>query len=86
MRAVRRSELRPSELLRGPTVLRRTNPEGGTGHTVRSDLVEPGIGGVRPKSIQKRENKIGAVRIFAKRTSPKGRGWRHRYSGCLGNI
>ena len=58
MRAGRRSGLRPSELLRGPTILRRTNPEGGTGHPVSSDSVEPGIGIVRPKSVQKRESRV----------------------------
>ena len=66
MRAGRRSGLRSSELLRGPTVLGRTNPEGGTGHRVSSDSVEPGIEIVRPKSIQKRESRTGAVRISVK--------------------
>ena len=56
MRSGRRSGLRPSELLRGPTVLRRTHPEGGTGHPVSSDSVEPGIEIVRLKSVQKRES------------------------------
>ena len=86
MRSGRRSGLRPSKLLRGSTVLRRTHPEGGTGHLVSSDSVEPGIGIVRLKSVQKRESKIGTVKISAKGAPPEGRDWRHHSSGCLGNV
>ena len=86
VRSGRRSGLKLSELLRGPTVLRRTYPEGGTGHLVTSDSVEPGIQVVRLKSVQKRESKTRAVRIFVKGTPLKGRGWRHCYSGCLVNV
>ena len=42
VRSGRRSGFKPSELLRGSTVLRRINPKGGTGHRVSSDSVEPG--------------------------------------------
>ena len=74
MRSGRRSGLRPYELLRGSTILRRTNPEGGTGHPVSSDSVESGIGIVKPKSVQKTENKIGTVRISVEGTPPEGKG------------
>ena len=86
MRAGRRSGLRPSELLRGPTVLRRTNPEGGKGHPVSLDSVEPRIELVRLESVQKRESRLGAVGASIKGTPPEGRSWRHYHSGCLGNV
>ena len=86
MRSGRRAGLRPSKLLRGSTVFRRTHPEGGTGHPVSSGSVEPGIEIVRLKSVQKEESRIGAVGISVKGTPPEGRSWRHYHSGCLGNA
>ena len=86
MRSGRRSGLRPSKLLRGSTVPRRTHPEGGTGHPVSSGSVEPGIEIVGLKSVQKGESKIGTVTISVKGTPPEGRDWRHYSSGCLRNV
>ena len=86
MSSARRSGFRPSKLLRGSTVLRRTHSEGGTGYPVSSGSVEPGIEIVRPKSIQKRESRTRAGRVSVKDTPSEGRGWRHCYYGCPENV
>ena len=41
---------------RGPIVARRTNPKSGTGSSVSSDLVEPGIRIARSTRLKGEEN------------------------------
>ena len=56
-----KSGLTPSELLRGPTVPRQTNPKSGTCRPVNPDSVEPEIGIARSNRPEGKEQDMNSL-------------------------